>query len=511
VRRADRRAIVATLRDGGPLRSWARRAFLASRAVRRALAGLPVMGTVAIAGPRRALLAAAVVHGAHGRTAVTVDDVAAAWPRCDAALLVDALVARDRDAQEQALRGALAAVAAGGTVTVVEVDGARRVRSAVARARARRAAGEARGRGAGPGAVRTARAWATLLTDLGGADPHLTPSRRVGAVDARASVRVVVAHPSPSGAGPRVARPASAGPTAGRCGLCGSLRRRVALRHADGVLVRCRACGFVSVDPLPAPVAALAQYDEGYFRGDRGYRDYAAEEVVFRAVFRRRVTRLRAFGARGRVLDVGAATGAFLVEARALGFAGAGVEPSAWAAQRARDAGFDVVTGTLEGFRAPGEARAGFDLVTSFDVVEHLVDPVAGLRALARYARPGALVAVTVPDFGGGWARACGARWPFVTPREHLHYFTRRTLRAALRTAGLDVLEVSLTATPLSVGTALRATLGPVGASLARALGREADRGMPFPFGSILGVARRPRGPAGVGASPAARRGSGCS
>lgn len=273
-----------------------------------------------------------------------------------------------------------------------------------------------------------------------------------------------------------------------RCPLCGGVARGPVLRHPDGVLARCRGCGLVSVDPLPAADAALTQYDAGYFRG-AGYRDYVAEERAFRGVFRRRLARLRAFGARGALLDVGAATGAFLAEAAAAGFAVAGVEPSAWAAEVARGRGFDVVTGPVEALDA---TRGAFDVVTSFDVVEHLVDPVAGVRTLVRHARPGGLVAVTVPDFGGWWARCSGARWPFVTPREHLHYFTRRTLRALLGAAGVRVEEVSLAATPLSLGTALSKAFGAAGAAATRALGRAADRGGALPFGTLLAIGRRP-------------------
>src|SRR5204862_725092 len=103
---------------------------------------------------------------------------------------------------------------------------------------------------------------------------------------------------------------------------------RLALRHPDGSLTRCTGCGLVSVDPLPAAREALAQYDAAYFRGGTGYRDYAGEERVFRAEFRRRLRAIRAAGGRGRLLDVGAATGALMVEAKALGFEVAGIEPA---------------------------------------------------------------------------------------------------------------------------------------------------------------------------------------
>src|SRR5439155_426394 len=78
--------------------------------------------------------------------------------------------------------------------------------------------------------------------------------------------------------------------------------------------------------------------------------------------------RLRAFGARGRLLDVGAATGAFLREARAAGLDAVGIEPSEAAARVARAAWLDVRATTIEAAELPA---GRFDVVTAFDVLEH--------------------------------------------------------------------------------------------------------------------------------------------
>ncbi len=245
----------------------------------------------------------------------------------------------------------------------------------------------------------------------------------------------------------------------------------------------------MSVDPLPSPAAAIAQYDAAYFRGDAGYRDYAGEERVFRAEFRRRIRRVDAGGRRGRLLDVGAATGAFLVEARARGFEVAGVEPSP-AAATARARGLDVLEGPLE---AAQFSTSSFDVVTIQDVLEHVVDPRAALRRVGGWLAPRGRLVVTVPDFGGWWARLSGARWPMITPREHLHYFTRRTLRALLRAEGFDVASIGLAGTPVSFGSLARKGLGPVGREVERLLGPLASRGTALPFGTLFAVALRGR------------------
>jgi 2-polyprenyl-3-methyl-5-hydroxy-6-metoxy-1,4-benzoquinol methylase len=269
------------------------------------------------------------------------------------------------------------------------------------------------------------------------------------------------------------------------CPLCDERTTRKVFRAHGTDLVRCRACSLVRVDPFPTAEQALALYDGDYFRdADTGYVDYVADEAVFRAEFRRRLRALRTAGGRGALLDVGCASGALLAEAAALGFEASGIEPALEMARHAADrAGCPVLATSLDDALL---APAHLDVVTLFDVLEHLVDPVAALHKLCLALRPGGLLAVTVPDFGGWWARLSGPRWPFVTPWEHLLYFTRRTLRRALLAAGLDHVTFHPARTPVSFRTlAVRAPW--VGRLLP-----DAGRGLGLPTGTLMAFARAP-------------------
>jgi SAM-dependent methyltransferase len=244
----------------------------------------------------------------------------------------------------------------------------------------------------------------------------------------------------------------------------------------------------VSVDPLPTPAQIAAVYGPDYFRGERGYRDYVGEEEVFRAEFRRRFAQVRAEGGRGRLVDVGCAAGHALVEAKAAGFDVLGVEPSPEMARVARErSGAEVLCSPIEAAEvAPGSVG----VACLFDVLEHLVDPVAALRRVRGWLEPGGLLAVTVPDFGSWWARASGRRWPFVTPWEHLHYFTRRTLARTLAAAGFARPRFRPARVAVSFGTIARKALGRAGPGVEGALGRAAGRGVALPFGSLFALSR---------------------
>src|SRR5207247_9744045 len=126
--------------------------------------------------------------------------------------------------------------------------------------------------------------------------------------------------------------------------------------------------------------------------------------------------------------------GASAREAKAAGWDGEGVESSAFAATQARARGLHAATGRPEELDLPA---ASFDVITLYDSVEHLTDPVATLRAVRRLLVPGGIVHLVTPNVGGLQARLLHRFWYHYKTGAHLFYFAPRTLRAALEAAGL--------------------------------------------------------------------------
>lgn len=150
-----------------------------------------------------------------------------------------------------------------------------------------------------------------------------------------------------------------------------------------------------------------------------------------------RLATLERLGIRtGRFLDVGAA-GGYLVEcATRAGFDARGVEISEHAvAVASRVVPGKVHQGTLETLDLdPGS----LDVVTLFDVLEHLPDPEAALARLAGWLAPGGFIAVTTPDVDSLSARLMAGAWPHYK-EEHLFYPSRRGLKMLLDATGFDV------------------------------------------------------------------------
>ena len=219
------------------------------------------------------------------------------------------------------------------------------------------------------------------------------------------------------------------------CPLCGEARREPLFAKDGWPIARCPACGLVYVDAALDRAAIEAIYGPDYYAGE-AFGDYLGERDARLASGRARVELLASLVGHGRLLDVGCAAGFFL-HAASERYEVTGVEVSAFAAQYAREQfGLPVFTGELAD--APLEPAA-FDVVTLWDVVEHVRDPRAVLDEVARVTRPGGVLALTTGNVEGPLARRDLRRWDLMHPPGHLLFFSPRTLERLLNDTGFEV------------------------------------------------------------------------
>ncbi len=230
------------------------------------------------------------------------------------------------------------------------------------------------------------------------------------------------------------------------CGLCGSAERVLAFRDGPFSVVTCARCGLTYVTPRLRDRALLEQvYDEGYWRSsaakDRGYTDYRADRPLYLRTYRRRWKALRRrFPRPGRVLDVGCAAGYFLSVMQEEGWQVTGLEPSEPIRREAEAAlGRERVrAGLLGEVELP---PASFDLVTLWDVLEHIPDPVAALCQVRGLLAPGGRLLIETQNVKSLAARLLGRRWQHYKHAEHIYHFDPRTIEDCLSRAGFRVLE----------------------------------------------------------------------
>lgn len=199
------------------------------------------------------------------------------------------------------------------------------------------------------------------------------------------------------------------------------------------LILECRICGLKSTAVIPENLDD--HYDESYFLkpGQVGYQaeGYSNYDGIPDSEFAWRLNLLSLFCPnRGRLLDVGCATGKFMRLALREGWDAEGIDVSPFAVQTAREKGLTAHLGTVESVPLLPES---FDVITAFDVLEHVQDVRGFLDTVHTILKPGGRLIVLSPNAGAFRAIAMAERWiGYRTSLEHIHYFDMRFLRNAL-------------------------------------------------------------------------------
>ena len=202
---------------------------------------------------------------------------------------------------------------------------------------------------------------------------------------------------------------------------------------------RCPACGLrflAEIDPADSHALYHADYFHAYDGGD-----YEASEPQRRREARVRLEWMRAWAKPpGRLLEVGAAAGYFLDEARRAGFEPVGVEPAADLARKAASRfQVPVHAAFLPGVELPA---ANFDVVCAWHVVEHIPEPLPALEALRAAAAPSGHLFIEVPNADGVIARRQGAAWPPLGLPHHVGQYGPSSLSALLARARFEIVAL---------------------------------------------------------------------
>lgn len=237
-------------------------------------------------------------------------------------------------------------------------------------------------------------------------------------------------------------------PTAVVCRLCASERVEPFARESrDGweyVVVRCRACGVIQTRAPLAPVSPdYVALGRDRIDADRLWGQSDHKRPAFRQW--QRVTRPVRPGPPGTLLDIGCGTGGFLRFAASRGWRVYGFDASQAQAEHAR-ATFPEVrcsVGCADYLAQLGQPEQRFDMVTLWDVLEHVRDPRPFLEEIRAVLAPGGVLFISVP--GGGalpmkraFYRLLGR--PFsLDPWEHVFHYTRDGLERLLREQGFVV------------------------------------------------------------------------
>ncbi len=195
----------------------------------------------------------------------------------------------------------------------------------------------------------------------------------------------------------------------------------------------CNSCNFYVTTPVPTGHEIESYYPKSYYGSGRRFAGVI--EWLLDHLYSYRPRQIEQKQKPGKVLDIGCGRGLLLNKLRQRGWDPYGTELSEDAAAYARDVlHLPVTTRPLDELSF---ADNEFDLVIIWHVLEHVTSPLSLLDEVARILKPGGYLLVAVPNFGSWEARWAGKSWFHLDVPRHLTHFTPRTLRPALKRAGL--------------------------------------------------------------------------
>ena len=206
--------------------------------------------------------------------------------------------------------------------------------------------------------------------------------------------------------------------------------------HAANIplrIVKCERCGLIYANPRPAVGNLISAYsrmvDEVYVAEAEGRR-LSAQSIL---------KMLKKLKKRGKLLDVGCATGFLLDEARKAGWEISGIELSEWAVGYAKKTlHIDTIfQGVLKNASYPDNY---FDAVVMKDSIEHLTDPKSTLVEIRRVLKSDGIICVNTPNIDSLIGKILRARW-WGIKQLHLYYFSRKTLHAMFESTGFNPIK----------------------------------------------------------------------
>lgn len=230
-----------------------------------------------------------------------------------------------------------------------------------------------------------------------------------------------------------------------RCNICGCDRYKVLYKSGNAAqrkdrylitearldipqeIIKCVDCGLIYARQSFSPEKLKAFYinmsDEEY-RNEEDGRRIAAKKIL---------NKLKKISKKGRILDIGCATGFLLDEARQKGWEAHGVELSKWCVEHAKNnLGLNVFCGLLKDARFEDDF---FDAVVLNDVIEHLSDPKDTLAEIRRVLKKDGIICINTPDIDSMLSKLLKAKWWGIN-QAHLFYFTKLTLSKMLKSTG---------------------------------------------------------------------------
>lgn len=139
---------------------------------------------------------------------------------------------------------------------------------------------------------------------------------------------------------------------------------------------------------------------------------------------------------KGSLLDIGAGTGDFLLEAKKQHWNTIGIEPS----EKAK--GIAIQKGIAFAENLASLPDRSFDVITMWHVLEHVPDLENQIVVLKRLLKPNGTIIIAVPNFKSYDAKYYGAYWAAYDVPRHLWHFSKTAIEKLFRKQNIKLVKV---------------------------------------------------------------------
>ncbi len=224
-----------------------------------------------------------------------------------------------------------------------------------------------------------------------------------------------------------------------KCLICNFPQLQPMQGYEEAHLCKCRSCGFVFSKQIPSKEELIAHY-EGY-----GRNDYLSPITIKR--YNELLDEFEKYRKTNRIIDVGCGIGYFLAVAKERGWEVYGTEYTDQAIEICEGKDISMQQGVLDPNNYPPEY---FDIITSFEVLEHINNPQEELASFYKILRKGGLVYFTTPNFNSLLRYRLRNYYDIITYPEHLSYYTPSTIKKVFKKSGFKPLKVLTTGVSLT-------------------------------------------------------------
>ena len=225
------------------------------------------------------------------------------------------------------------------------------------------------------------------------------------------------------------------------CPLCKTLDQQTVCTISHRTIVSCKHDGLLFVNPPLSDREIQVMYNERYFDSDAfrgntciGYYAYIDEHPLLLSYFQNKITELERLGLKGKLLEIGCGHGFFLEAAKKSKFTAIGIDISKYAVKYAQKT--TKVDARVMDLHKATFKKNTFAVVAAFQLIEHVQNPVTFLAAAHQLMKPGGTILLATPDAGGYLHTLLGSHWLSFKHREHLFFFSRKTMKQTLEQAG---------------------------------------------------------------------------